>query len=142
MVHPAVATTSHKQYKAWLDRGWKTLKSTVTLYQTNDPAKAEALFQNEYASLLKTFPGIRPLPELITELVDEVFDEVNIVEVNGTKDAQEKVNWKGTRYWVLVGGAKLDRGYTVEGLCTSYMPRPLGTSPAADTLQQRARFWL
>ena len=141
MVHPAVATTSHKQYKAWLDRGWKTLKSTVTLYQTNDPAKAEALFQNEYASLLKTFPGIRPLPELITELVDEVFDEVNIVEVNGTKDAQEKVNWKGTRYWVLVGGAKLDRGYTVEGLCTSYMPRPLGTSPAADTLQQRARFF-
>lgn len=141
MVHPAVATTSHKQYKAWLDKGWKTLKSTVTALQKSNPAKAEALFQHEYASLLNTFPGIRPLPELMVELVDEVFDELNIVEVNGTKDAQEKVNWKATRYWVLVGGAKLDRGYTVEGLCTTYMPRRLGTSPAADTLQQRARFF-
>lgn len=141
MVHPAVATTSHKQYKAWLDKGWKTLKSTVTAFHNSNPAKAEALFKNEYASLLKTFPDIRPLSELMAELVDEVFDELNIVEVNGTKDAQEKVNWKATRYWVLVGGAKLDRGYTVEGLCTTYMPRPLGTSPAADTLQQRARFF-
>lgn len=141
MVHPAVATTSHKQYKSWLDKAWKTLKSTVTAFQNSNPAKAEAIFKNEYASLLKTFPGIRPLPDLMAELVDEVFDELNIVEVNGTKDAQEKVNWKATRYWVLVGGAKLDRGYTVEGLCTTYMPRPLGTSPAADTLQQRARFF-
>lgn len=141
MVHPAVATTSHKQYKAWLDRGWKTLKSTVTAFQISNPAKAEACFEKEYAALLKTFPDLRPLSELIAELVEEVFDELNIVEVNGTKDAQEKVNWKATRYWVLVGGAKLDRGYTVEGLCTTYMPRPLGTSPTADTLQQRARFF-
>nr|WP_255539463.1 Z1 domain-containing protein [Polynucleobacter sp. JS-Safj-400b-B2] len=35
----------------------------------------------------------------------------------------------------------MDRGYTVEGLCITYMPRPLGASPAADTLQQRARFF-
>jgi hypothetical protein len=91
--------------------------------------------------LAKTFPTIRPLSELVAELIDEVFDELNVVEVNGTKDAEKKVNWKATRYWILVGGAKLDRGYTVEGLCTTYMPRPLGTSPAADTLQQRARFF-
>lgn len=141
MVHPAVATTSHKQYKAWLDKGLKTMKSTVATLQNSNPAAAEALFKNEYGSLLKTFPAIRPLSELMAELVDEVFDELNIVEINGTKDAEEKVNWKATRYWVLVGGAKLDRGYTVEGLCTTYMPRPLGTSAAADTLQQRARFF-
>ncbi len=141
MVHPAVATTSHKQYKAWLDKGLKTLKATVEKLFANNPAAAETLFKNEYDSLFRTFPGIRPLPELISELVDEVFDELNIVEINGTKDAEEKVNWKASRYWVLVGGAKLDRGYTVEGLCTTYMPRPLGTSPAADTLQQRARFF-
>ncbi|KQX90561.1 Z1 domain-containing protein [Variovorax sp. Root473] len=141
MVHPAVTTTSHKQYKMWLDKGLRTLKSTMEKLQAGNPAAAEALFKNEYDSLLETFPGIRPLSELTAELVDEVFDELNVVEINGTKDAEEKVNWKATRYWVLVGGAKLDRGYTVEGLCTTYMPRPLGTSPAADTLQQRARFF-
>jgi len=143
MVHPAVVTASHKQYKAWLDKGLKTLKSTISKFQATNPAAAEALFQAEYDSLLRTFPSIRPLSELIAELEEEVFDSLKIVEVNGTKDAEEKVKWKSNRYWVLVGGAKLDRGYTVEGLCTTYMPRPLGGggTPGADTLQQRARFF-
>lgn len=141
MVHPAVATTSHKLYKTWLDRGLKTFRAAVENLHASKPAVAEALFRNEYESLKKTFTGIRPLSELVGELIDEVFDEINIVEINGTKDAEAKVKWKASRYWILVGGAKLDRGYTVEGLCTTYMPRPLGTSPAADTLQQRARFF-
>lgn len=141
MVHPAIATTSHKQYKAWLDKALKTLKTMVEKLHASNPASAEAVFKVEYESLVKTFPTIRPVSELVAELIDEVFDELNVVEVNGTKDAEKKVNWKAARYWILVGGAKLDRGYTVEGLCTTYMPRPLGTSPAADTLQQRARFF-
>lgn len=141
MVHPAVATTSHKQYKAWLDKALKTLRAMLEKLHASNPSAAEALFKNEYGSLAGSFKDLRPLSELVAELVDEVFDELNIVEVNGTKDAEQKVKWKTARYWILVGGAKLDRGYTVEGLCTTYMPRPLGTSPAADTLQQRARFF-
>lgn len=141
MVHPAVATTSHKQYKAWLDKALKTFRAMLEKLHASSPATAETLFKNEYESLTRSFKELRPLSELVSELVDEVFDELNIVEINGTRDAEQKVKWKTARYWILVGGAKLDRGYTVEGLCTTYMPRPLGTSPAADTLQQRARFF-
>ncbi|WP_406233295.1 Z1 domain-containing protein [Isoptericola jiangsuensis] len=141
MVHPAVATSSHKQYKAWIDKGLRTLKGTFEKALPDDSDVVEALFKAEYDSLKKTFKDIRSLSDLISELHEEVFDELNVVEINGTKDAEEKVNWKSNRYWILVGGAKLDRGYTIEGLCTTYMPRPLGTSAAADTLQQRARFF-
>lgn len=141
MVHPAIATTSHKTYKEWVDRALKTLKATVERLLAVDPAAAALPFKPEFDSLAKSFPGILPLPELMAAMVDDVFDDLNPVEINGTKDAEKKVNWKATKYWILVGGAKLDRGYTVEGLCTTYMPRPLGTSPAADTLQQRARFF-
>lgn len=141
MVHPAITTGSHKQYKTWVEKALKTLRGMIEKLRTANPAKADALFRNEYESLLKTFPAIRPLSDLIDEIVEEVFDELNVVEINGTKDAEKKVNWKAIRYWILVGGAKLDRGYTVEGLCTTYMPRPLGLTPAADTLQQRARFF-
>ncbi|MDN3575658.1 Z1 domain-containing protein [Chitinimonas viridis] len=141
MVHPAMATSSHKTYKSWVDKALKTLRRTVEDLHASDPAVAGAKFEVEYESLAKSFPDIRPLRELIAELLDEVFDELNVVEVNGTKDAEKKVNWRATRYWILVGGAKLDRGYTVEGLCITYMPRPLGSAPAADTLQQRARFF-
>ena len=141
MVHPALATASHKIYKDWVDKALKGMKTMVEKLHATNPKAAADLFKDEYASLLKTFPTILPLDKLVSEMVDEVFDELNVVEVNGTPDAEKKINWKTTRYWILVGGAKLDRGYTVEGLCVTYMPRPLGTSPAADTLQQRARFF-
>lgn len=141
MIHPAMLTSSHALYKSWIDRSLKTLKTTVEKQYRVDPAIVVQRFQEEYDSLKKTYPKIKPLTELISSMVDEVFSELNTVIINGTKDAEKKIDWKATPYWILVGGAKLDRGYTVEGLCVTYMPRPLGTSPAADTLQQRARFF-
>ena len=141
MVHPAMQTQSHKVYKAWMDKSIKTLTSYVEKQYAKLPAEVESRFLPEYNSLKQTYPEIRPLPELIESMVNDVFGEMNCVEVNGTPDAQKKVDWRATPYWILVGGAKLDRGYTVEGLTTTYMPRPLGNTPAADTLQQRARFF-
>ena len=141
MVHPAMQTQSHKVYKAWMDKSIKTLTSYVEKQYAKLPAEVESRFMPEYSSLKQTYPDIRPLPELIESMVNDVFGEMNCVEVNGTPDAQKKVDWRATPYWILVGGAKLDRGYTVEGLTTTYMPRPLGNTPAADTLQQRARFF-
>lgn len=141
MVHPAIATSSHKTYKAWVEKARKGLRSMVDNLHETDPKAAASLFAAEYASLAQTYPKIKPLSDLISEMVEEVFDDLNVVEVNGTPEAEKTINWKQTAYWILVGGANLDRGYTVEGLCITYMPRPLGTSPAADTLQQRARFF-
>ncbi|HEX4029196.1 MAG TPA: Z1 domain-containing protein [Terracidiphilus sp.] len=140
MIHPSAWTQSHKQYKAWIDRALKPLMDSVEKQLPKNEAEVARRFQKEYESLKKSFPSIRPLNELLSAMVEEVFGDLNWVEVNGTPDAEKKIKWKQTRYWILVGGQKLDRGYTVEGLCVTYMPRPLGGSAAADTLQQRARF--
>lgn len=48
-----------------------------------------------------------------------------------------KVDWTKAPLHVLVGGNKLDRGFTVEGLTVTYMNRP--TTVQVDTLEQRAR---
>lgn len=141
MVHPAVLTASHTMYKNWVETAQRTTFAAVKRLQASDPPAAAKLFADEYAALKATFPEIRALPELIDAMVDEVFDDFRVVEINGTQQAEKKVKWKETKYWVLVGASKLDRGYTVEGLCVTYMPRPLGTSAAADNLQQRARFF-
>ncbi len=141
MVHPAMQTTSHQLYKQWMDKSLNTLRWFVERQNKADPSAVARHFQVEYASLSKTFSSIQPLPELIDAMVEEVFSELHCVEVNSTREAEKYIDWKQTRYWILVGGNKLDRGYTVEGLCATYMPRPLGNSPAADTLQQRARFF-
>ena len=56
--------------------------------------------------------------------------------VNSSADIN-KVDWHVSPIHVLVGGNKLDRGFTVEGLTVTYMNRP--ASPQVDTLEQRAR---
>ncbi|WP_228941992.1 Z1 domain-containing protein [Nocardioides sp. Leaf374] len=56
--------------------------------------------------------------------------------VNSAADIN-KVDWHVSPVHVLVGGNKLDRGFTVEGLTVTYMNRP--ASPQVDTLEQRAR---
>ncbi|MFJ3450466.1 Z1 domain-containing protein [Pseudomonas sichuanensis] len=141
MVHPAVKTSSHKEYKDWVDKAKASIANFVESQHLKKPDVVLKLFSEEYNSLASTEPQLKPLPDLISAMIDDVFDELLVVEVNGTPDAEKNISWKQTRYWILVGGAKLDRGYTVEGLCITYMPRPLGGVPAADTLQQRARFF-
>ena len=48
-----------------------------------------------------------------------------------------RVDWHVSPIHILVGGNKLDRGFTVEGLTVTYMNRP--ASVQVDTLEQRAR---
>ncbi|MGF3894930.1 Z1 domain-containing protein, partial [Staphylococcus aureus] len=49
----------------------------------------------------------------------------------------DKVDWNVAPIHILVGGNKLDRGFTVEGLTVTYMNRP--ASSQVDTMEQRAR---
>ena len=56
--------------------------------------------------------------------------------VNST-EAVNAVEWNLSPVHILVGGNKLDRGFTVEGLTVTYMNRK--PSPQIDTLEQRAR---
>lgn len=70
------------------------------------------------------------------EKLKAVLSEAMTWLVNSTADVN-KVDWHVSPIHVLVGGNKLDRGFTVEGLTVTYMNRP--ASPQVDTLEQRAR---
>jgi hypothetical protein len=74
--------------------------------------------------------------ELFTQKVEYVLKEIIFWLVNSASDVK-KVNWLEGPIHILVGGNKLDRGFTVEGLTVTYMNRP--TSDQIDTLEQRAR---
>lgn len=65
-----------------------------------------------------------------------VLSETTLWLVNSASDVN-KVDWRVAPVHVLVGGNKLDRGFTVEGLTVTYMNRP--ASNQVDTLEQRAR---
>lgn len=68
--------------------------------------------------------------------VKYVLNEVILWLLNSVSDVK-KVNWNEGPIHILVGGNKLDRGFTVEGLTVTYMNRP--HSEQIDTLEQRAR---
>jgi hypothetical protein len=51
--------------------------------------------------------------------------------------AIKQVDWNVSPIHILVGGNKLDRGFTIEGLTITYMNRP--ASDQVDTIEQRAR---
>lgn len=81
--------------------------------------------------------GAQNVPDAIfTEKVEYVLKEIIFWLVNSASDVK-KVNWLEGPIHILVGGNKLDRGFTVEGLTVTYMNRP--TSDQIDTLEQRAR---
>jgi hypothetical protein len=74
---------------------------------------------------------------------DLLLDRVRLASRESTlwlvnsASALNKVDWTVAPLHILVGGNKLDRGYTVEGLTVTYMNRP--TTTQVDTLEQRAR---
>lgn len=70
------------------------------------------------------------------KVVHRAVSEVMIWLVN-SRSALQKISWQVSPTHILVGGNKLDRGFTVEGLTVSYMNRR--ASDQIDTLEQRAR---
>jgi hypothetical protein len=76
------------------------------------------------------------------QIVREILPELEVLLV--ASDYDKGVNWneyfKGRRFFILVGGGKLERGFTIEGLITTFITRS-SAEGNADTIQQRARFY-
>jgi len=74
--------------------------------------------------------------------VDTILKNFTVQIVAGDQD--DDVNFddffKKYKYFCLIGGGKLERGFTIEGLVTSYIPRSSKVGNG-DTIQQRARFF-
>src|SRR4029078_10953188 len=78
--------------------------------------------------------------EDLCRVLPRVLRGTIVQEVNARGGATPQVNWRQGYAFVLVGGQAMDRGFTVEGLTVTYMPRDMGVGNA-DTIQQRARFF-
>ena len=140
MIHPSQYTGPHADYKSWTEDAIDQWKTWLSKPKTSGVYRACArTFTDEYKALAKTHDKLPKFDKLI-EAVKYVLLDTQIVEVNSTEQGERDVKWPLHDYWILVGGQKLDRGFTVEGLTVTYMPRGKGTGNA-DTLQQRARFF-
>tara|TARA_R110000850_G_scaffold38800_28_gene101019 strand:+ start:10526 stop:12718 length:2193 start_codon:yes stop_codon:yes gene_type:complete len=140
MIHPAVPKSDHLMFARWVKQAKEDWG--IILDDKNHPRHKELIdaFKESTAALLKTYPCSFTFDE-ISECLLEVVESTAIVELNTRQKSRiPSVDWKGEYSWILVGGIGLDRGFTVEGLTVSYMPRSTGVGNA-DNIQQRARFF-
>lgn len=91
---------------------------------------------------LTDFADTPELPSFddVLEVLPEVIANTDVRMINGTaKDALDYADRGGKGLKVIaIGGDKLSRGLTLEGLCTSYFLR---TSKMYDTLMQMGRWF-
>lgn len=113
----------------------------------NSPAGAEALkslWKDDYIKVCAV-QGNELLPKSFEELIPYLSEAIKRIE-KGPKvflvvnsDSVEAPDFSEAPVWkILIGGNKLSRGYTVEGLTVSYYRRVSGT---ADTLMQMGRWF-
>lgn len=148
LVHEGVGTDAHTDARDILDELW-----TGRRYNLGRPIQElKRLFEHDLLPVMKLdhYSDGAPCPADYSELhpfINVAYEEIiknlppsktsPILQVDtyggDTPDFETGKVWK-----VLVGGAKLSRGYTVEGLTISYFRRRAG---GADTLMQTGRWF-
>jgi hypothetical protein len=142
LIHSATQKRQHEKLaqlveELWLDAGYEGGKAM---------ARLRRLWETDFLPIMRVRATPEEVPQTFDELrtfIGECLTRINsgrsrILVVNSDNqednpDFERQAVWK-----ILVGGAKLSRGYTIEGLTISYYRRRAQT---ADTLTQMGRWF-
>jgi hypothetical protein len=124
LVHPSHRTAQHQGYYNWVRDIFEEWKRILNL-RDNDPDKQELIedFREAYRDVADTVEGYLPAFEELLPSFRFAFRNTRILEVNARGGRTPEVDWRSAYGWILVGGQAMDRGFTVEGLTVTYMPR-------------------
>lgn len=139
LVHPEVSRFSHQRLEDWVRAIFDSVHDILGL-DDNDLSIRD--LQQELAPVLAdlatTTGRVQPSwADLKARLLD-VMTSLTVLRMNA--DALEEPDWGHHFAVVAVGGNKLQRGYTLDGLTVTWMPRSPGLSQV-DTILQRGRFF-
>ncbi|GEQ87404.1 hypothetical protein ULMS_29120 [Patiriisocius marinistellae] len=139
MVHPSRLVEEHDIYYDWVTHIKSLWEKVLLERDDSDETKLQIIseFKESYKDLKATAPEIQPF-EVLLETLGHNISNTAVEQLNSR--AGSSVDWKSNYSFILVGGQAMDRGFTVEGLTITYMPRSMGVGNA-DTIQQRARFF-
>ena len=142
LIHPSSQKSFHSAYEAWITKlldSWKLVllnpNELVFAKLKRDyfvPAEAELKKTVTLGSEWDLAEALRTLPWWIPNV------EVRVI--NSGKNDIDPREWLSHPGWILIGGNKLERGFTIENLAVTYMPRSTGVGNV-DVIQQRGRFF-
>lgn len=144
LVHASVQQREHGVLAEEIRRIWRGAAYTGPA----GLARLRALFANDFLPVSTARAGRYSIPPDFDTLRPHIASTVAkilalgdpVIVVNGDREmASEEVDFDRREVWrILVGGTKLSRGFTVEGLTISYYRRK---TKQADTLMQMGRWF-
>jgi hypothetical protein len=142
LVHESHRQSDHLALARLIDELWASAG-----YDGGDgPARLRKILRDDILPVSDARGDGLPTPRSLDQLRSELGQAVARIEdggrplliVNGTKEA-DTPNFDKIPVWkIVVGGAKLSRGYTIEGLTVSYFRR---RATYQDTLMQMGRWF-
>lgn len=109
--------------------------------------------QEDKVDLLEKFKNLLPMAlefydveerpgfDDLKGFLPDILNDKKVYLINSDDDADKEIEWDKYCMHILVGAEMLNRGFTVEKLATTYMPRYTVGPTNADTIQQRCRFF-
>ncbi|QOI98488.1 MAG: alpha-1,4 polygalactosaminidase [Flammeovirgaceae bacterium] len=140
LIHPSRLQGDHNTFYGWVNDTKESWRRLLSSEDNEDKRELLIDFQLAYNDLQMTVQNLPTFQQLTDSNLIHAIQYTPIVEVNARQGATPQINWQDSYSWILVGGQSMDRGFTVEGLTVTYMPRNIGVGNV-DTIQQRARFY-
>lgn len=144
LIHESVFQTDHATAAQTVSELW-TRGGYVTMSCRD---RLEKLFQDDYLPVMTARCGDEAVPAAFEELEPFLAEAVAaigvdgspVIVVNSNKEvAQRALDFETQAMWcILIGGAQLSRGFTVEGLTISFYRR---RTLMGDTLMQAGRWF-
>ena len=151
LIHVTRLNFVQKEVYRQVEEVVKRMRQRITRRVDNEALLAElhTLWKNDFeptfADILPNLSEVEGYPSLpaweeILAVLPDVLSDIDVRMINGTaKDVLDYADQQGKGLKVIaIGGDKLARGLTLEGLCVSYFVR---TSKMYDTLMQMGRWF-
>lgn len=151
LVHPSMRQLDHLRFKRWVEAATKSWIELLELPPgTPDREDLVRAFHDAYNELAASMESqrqrnddherLQAFEDLLVYLPQSMLSTLTWEVNSRVLETWTQDNWNSASSHILVGGENLGRGFTVNGLTTTYMPRGRGVG-VADTIQQRGRFF-
>ncbi|MEU4442984.1 Z1 domain-containing protein [Actinosynnema sp. NPDC023926] len=144
LVHEAMRTAVHRDTAGIIKRTW----AEAGYYSPSSHPRLRELYERDLLPVSRAIEPELPTPDSFEELARHLGEAIRrispkgnpVLVVNSDKDIeQDDLDFGQHDVWrILVGGNKLARGFTVEGLTVSYYRRDVKD---ADALMQMGRWF-
>lgn len=145
MIHADRQKDVSRLFNSWvidLIEKWTTILNLEDgdLGRVNLDREFKEIYANEVIKFYGDEDEVPPFSE-IKPLIADAINDTQIYLIISDSDANSEVDWESASSHILIGADMLNRGFTVENLAVTYMPRYTKGKSNADTIQQRCRFF-